>query len=352
MNSKYRKIKKFLQREPFEGFTKKDLFIKNFMPNAWGQDIAALSNIAEALKSMTCEEVYRGQRKALNKEIKFLIDRVVQFAIHPSVNPWKKPIGQVTNFNHYGYYLEHLNIILACYQSLAGDKYLDLNTRVTLYLREESLAQKNAHARLIPHIKMRWCADQAAIIFSIWLYDKNNGTNYHEEPKNRWLQYMENNAKHEATGLYITEVMGVKSYSKQPRGCSHAYMCYYMEHFAYKEAKEQWELFKKHMLIKRFGMWGFREYLPDYKGKWTPDSGPIFFGMGIAATGLALKPLKVWGDFWEPHEDKIFKQAGFVHALCNILVHLPVLGRFALLGSDILATAILLSAETTDQKYL
>ena len=36
----------------------------------------------------------------------------------------------------------------------------------------------------------------------------------------------------------------------------------------------------------RLGLTGFREYLPSYAGKWTPDSGPIVGGVGIAATGL------------------------------------------------------------------
>ena len=53
-----------------------------------------------------------------------------------------------------------------------------------------------------------------------------------------------------------------KGYSEQPRGCSHAYMCYYLEHFDRSAGQEQWELFKKHMGVTRFGVPGFREYLP------------------------------------------------------------------------------------------
>ena len=352
MNSRYEKIKKFLLQDNFDGFTKKDLFIKNFIPKAWGQDIAALSNIAEALKNTQDENMIGGSSRKLKSDKACLIDKAVQFAVHPKVNPWKKPIERVKDFNHYCYYLEHLNIILGCYQDIAGDKYLDLNTRITEYLRDESLSQKNAHARLIPYVKMRWSADQSAIIYSMWLYDQNNGTNYHEEPKSRWIEYMESHGKHASTGMYVTEVMGVKDYSGQPRGCSHAYMCYYMEHFDTVHAQQQWEMFKQHMLINRFGMWGFREYLPDYKGKWTPDSGPIVFGVGIAATGLALKPLKVWGDEWEWHIRKIRRNAHRIYGLFTLLRHIPFIGRLALLGSDMLATSILLAAETTRRKYV
>jgi hypothetical protein len=351
LNSRYRKIKRFLERENFDGFTKRDLFILNFMPKAWGQDIAALSNMAEALRNLA-EEDWREKRFEQRKEKIELLDRVVQYAIHPKVNPWKKPIDKVKDFNHYGYYLEHLNIILGCYLEAEDGKYLELNRRVTKYLHEESLAQPNAHARLLPHVKMRWSADQSAIIYSLWLYDKNNATDYHVEPKERWLSYMNTHGKHTETGMYITEVMGTKRYSKQPRGCSHAYMCYYMEHFASNEAHEQWGLFKKHMTTKVFGVWGFREYLRGYKGGWTPDSGPIIFGIGIAATGLALKPMMVWSEVpkwrgWSP-----FTRVRAWYFILNKISYIPLVGRLALIGSDLLASSIILAAETTSEKYV
>lgn len=351
MSSCYKRIEKFLRQDNFDGFTKDDLFIKNFMPKAWGQDIAALSNMAEALRNTKNDNAFRERSRALRSEKIFLIERVVEFALHPKVNPWKKDIAKVTDFNHYGYYLEHLNIILGCYQDVADKKYLELNTRVSEYLREESLAQKNAHARLIPHVKMRWAADQAAIIYSLWLYDQNNGTNYHVESKNRWIEYMENHGKHQETGMYITEVMGVKDYSNQPRGCSHAYMCYYMAHFDRSHGREQWELFKEHMMVPRFFLSGFREYLPGYKGKWTPDSGPIIFGVGVAATGLALKPMKVWGECWDHRMCEVKSTVERGMAICSILSCIPFIGRFASIGNDLLANSVKFAADTTAQKF-
>ena len=352
MSRYYKRIEKFLRQETFNGFTKEDLFIKNFIPKAWGQDIAALSNMAEALRNAKNDNNFRSHSRALRSEKVFLIDRVVQFALHPKVNPWKKDISKVSDFNHYGYYLEHLNIILGCYQDVADDKYLELNTRVTKYLREESLTQENAHARLIPHVKMRWAADQAAIIYSLWLYDRNNHTDYHIEPKNRWIEYMETHGKHQETGMYITEVMGVKDYSNQPRGCSHAYMCYYMEYFDSVHGQEQWELFKKHMMVDGYFLSGFREYLPGYKGRWTPDSGPIIFGVGIAATGLALKPMQVWGEYWQSEMRSLQSKVARGMFLCSLLAYVPFLGRLAMIGDDLLANSIMLSAETTGQKYV
>ena len=41
------RISKFLARRDFDGFNKRDLFIKRLIDNPWGQDIAALSNMSE-----------------------------------------------------------------------------------------------------------------------------------------------------------------------------------------------------------------------------------------------------------------------------------------------------------------
>ena len=106
---RYNKIKSFLEDDNFNGFTKDHLFIMTFIKKGWGQDIAALSNMAEALVNISIKHV-----KNID-ETKKLIDIVVKRAVHPKVNPYKKNIEKVDKLGKYGYYLEHLNIILGCY---------------------------------------------------------------------------------------------------------------------------------------------------------------------------------------------------------------------------------------------
>ena len=332
------KIKEFLAKPNFSGFTGDDLFIKKFIKQGWGQDIAALSNMAEALRNIGLTETESCE------EMAELIEKVVERAVHRSVNPWKKHIHKVTEFGHFGYYLEHLNIILGCYQLIGNQKYLDLNTRVTLHLRDASMRQENAHARLLPHVKMRWAADQAAIIYSIWLFDTNNGTSYSEEPRQRWLQYMEENGTHPETGLFITEVMGTKKYSHQPRGCSSAYMIYYMSYFAPEVARAQWKLFSEHLGGSVVGFSGFREYLPDFHGEWTPDSGPIIAGIGVAATGLAFKTAAALKD--KTVFNSINRLASMGTSILRSAEYIPKLGDFAKIGTDLLASSIILAAKT------
>ena len=98
---------------------------------------------------------------------------------------------------------------------------------------------------------------------------------------------MENHSTDKTTGLYKTEVLGTRKYSNHPRGCAMAYLLHYMGKFKPELAKSKWTIFKKHMKKKSFGLTGFREYLDTYKGRWTPDSGPIIKGVGVAASGLS-----------------------------------------------------------------
>ena len=344
MNNRYEKIKDFLTRTDFNGFTKEDLFIMAIIKKGWGHDIAALSNMAEAIANLS---VTNSQQ---NQEYCFLINEIVKRALHHKVSPYKKGIHNVQDLGKYGYYLEHLNIILGAYKKVSGsDTYKDLNKRISLHLIANSMAYDNYHADLLPHVKMKWSADQAAIIYSVWLYDKNYNTNISGDLIYKWLQFMETNGTHKKTGLFKTEVLGTRNYSDQPRGCSLSYMIHYMGRFAPRRATEQWKLYKKHMMKRVFGKIGFREFLPDYDGSWSPDSGPIIAGVGVAATGLGLNAASTVGD------RKVFsgleKSIKPFHSIFNKTESLPIINVLTRIGTDLLSSAIWLNAETKRNWY-
>ena len=101
-----KRITQFLDRADFDGFTTEDLFIKQFVPKGWGQDIAALSNMAEAIRNL-----YRRGELTQTNAARYMA-KVHEYAASPSVRPWKKPISIDTHLGGHGYYLEHLNIHL------------------------------------------------------------------------------------------------------------------------------------------------------------------------------------------------------------------------------------------------
>ena len=326
------RVKGFLSAGSFNGFTSDDLFIMNFIKKGWGQDIAALSNMAEAVH-LRYQAGSISQKHALN-----LVRQIIRRAIHKTVSPYRSDIEEVNDLGAYGYYLEHLNIALGLAYELGATEFGNLNLRISEHLHHQSVMQKNAHARLIPHIKMRWSADQSAILKSLWLCDKSHGSDLHREPTERWLAHMASQMTHPGTGLFETEAMRVKRYSRQPRGCSISYMVHYMSSFAPEAANKQWQLFKEHMYDSRLGLCGFREYLPTYDGKWTPDSGPIVGGIGVAATGLGLKAAYSLGDR-EMHA-VLKRSVDRVLTIFHATQKIPGVGMFTSIGTDVLASAI------------
>ena len=158
---------------------------------------------------------------------------------------------------------------------------------------------------------------------------------------------MNSKGTHKKTGLYKTEVLGTRKYSNQPRGCSCAYMIHYMSRFSPHDAYMQWELFKKHMMKKVFGRVAFREFLPEYKGKWSPDSGPIIAGCGVAATGLGLNASSSVGD------SKTFrgleKSMNPFISLFNGTESFVGNNFITKIGTDLLASSIWLNAETKEK---
>ena len=328
----WKRVEEFLKRPDFNGFTKDDLFIMNFIKKAWGQDIAALSNMAEAIS-------LRHQHQHLDLvSAKSLMMAAIERALHKSVSPYRKNISAINDLGSHGYYLEHLNIILGNAASIGVSQYENLNLRISEHLSEQSLAQTNAHAPLMPHVKMRWSADQAAILKSLWLCDQNHQTDFHREPVGRWLDHMKTKMTHSNTGLFETEAMRVKRYSRQPRGCSLSYLIHYTSSFAPDIANEQWGLFKDRMYEQKWGLSGFREYLPDYRGKWTPDTGPIFMGVGVAATGLGLKAANSVGD--QEMRQSLKGSVDKVLRLIQATSSIPGINSITSIGTDVLASAI------------
>jgi hypothetical protein len=92
---------------------------------------------------------------------------------------------------------------------------------------------------------------------------------------------------------------------------------------------------------------GFREYPEGFKYRWTPDSGPILFGLGAAATGIGINAASTVGDhetyrLIEKNLDRINSGfSGIEKVIGNNLI--------TRVGTDYLATAIRLNAESKTQ---
>ncbi|HEY9850728.1 MAG TPA: hypothetical protein V6D28_14775 [Leptolyngbyaceae cyanobacterium] len=332
-NDRYSQIKTFLN-QPFSGLQELRL--------SQSKAIIALSFMSEGLVS------YAIQNPEREKEVVSLLEKAVQIAFHPDISP-RLNLQNVTTWKEEGLYLSHLNAILGSYQRLSSDrKYFQLNQTISEHLAQKILNEPYHNIRSYTKATHRWPADNAVTLHSLYLFDRNNNTQISDLPIKKWLEYMRIKGSEPTTKLHYSELTGVEKYSPYPRGCALSWTTKYISDFAPQEAIELWQNYKKHYHKNFLIISGFREYTPNVNLQPDADSGPIIFGIGAGATGLALNGAKYVGDYLTYYQiNNVFRMADLVG---NILSYF---GRKELqnLSQDILATAIRFNAETKVKWY-
>jgi len=270
---RFEEIENFLNKD-FNGFEKSD-----FQHPSLGT--FALSNIAEGMLSYV-EDYPENKERIMS-----YLEKIIQAMLHDKVSPYKQNIENISNLGENGSYLTHLNIILGSYSLTGGTKYDNLHEKISAHLSQKSVQDPQKHVRPYANQKHKWPADQAATLYSLWLFDESNKTNLSNEPINDWLMYMHKNAIDKNTGLHISNITG-KKYAQFPRGSALAWSIKYMAKFAPEEAAKQWELFKEHFMISLGIGNGFREYPKGVNQVEDSDSGPIILEIGSSASAFAM----------------------------------------------------------------
>ncbi len=272
-----------------EKFILEPINLKEF--NIPGNYIIALSNISEGLVNQS--------KNRVNLKRNNLIQKIVNKAKSPKINPYNKDLRLVNNFGDYGFYLGHLNVIIGLTKKL-GEKSKEneqLHKRLSYHLREKSLIEKTANMKSFQGRKERYPADQSTILYSLHLFDEINKTDISDAPTKKWLRYMEEKATDPKTGLPLSEITGTKTGS-YPRGCALSWSIRYINKFAPKKAKILWERYKKHFKENYIFVAGFREWPRGIDKKSDIDSGPIIQEIGAAATAFAIGASKEVGDYF------------------------------------------------------
>ena len=89
---------------------------------------------------------------------------------------------------------------------------------------------------------------------------------------------------------------------------------------------------------------GFREYLEEYNGSWSPDSGPIIMGIGVAASGLGLNAASTIGDV-DTYKKLEKSMSPFISMLSTTESYIGS-NMLTRVGTDLLASSIWLNAES------
>lgn len=277
----------------FDGYSQSDVFAPQFA-------VVALSHFTAGLMNVWIAE------KERQTEVVSLLDEVARRATHPKVVPSslgdRQPFD-ATSLDDENLYLSHLGVILGvrrivacaggrqCPNAEASDA---IHARIMNHLRDRTLGSPLAHAPSYPGSEM-WPADQAVTLLALRLYDEIHHTDLLGAPLTLWLETMKKHTD-PATGLFHSSVSPLV-YATTPRGCALSWTSLYFAQVAPDVARSQYQLYRDHMSADVLGIGGFREWPIDReKGGMDVDSGPIIFGVGMAATGLGLGPARLFGD--------------------------------------------------------
>ena len=240
---------------------------------------------------------YAEKHPDAKKDAAAILEKCIRIAMSDNVRQVRS-LQDTATWLYSNLYLSHLNILLGSYQRLTGSaKYHELHSEISGYLARHLLASPTGNVRSYASMREVWPADNAATLHSLYLYDRLNNTGLSSEPVRKWLAFMTSSGADSKTGLPMSELTGITRYSRYPRGCALSWTVKYMSGFAPKEARTLWARYKKIYKIN-FGIAAaFCEYPPGIDLGTDYDTGPIVFGMGSAATGLAM-PAAAWAEDW------------------------------------------------------
>lgn len=192
-------------------------------------------------------------------------------------------------------YFGHLNLMLGLYQQATGDDGFEAeNTAITRALHRAIMLSPTRNVASYPG--QIWPADNSVVMASLAVYDRTHGTDYAEAAR-AWTAWIRDHFLDE-NGLMHSEVHPVTHEPIDgPRGCSIAWTIQFASYFDPRFAAEQYTALKQHMAGGLAGVGLFRERPGDRTtGPGDIDSGPLFLGYGVAASGLAYGAAVATGD--------------------------------------------------------
>ncbi|MDU0369606.1 hypothetical protein ACFPAF_04300 [Hymenobacter endophyticus] len=261
------------------------------------QAIIAASLTAEGLAD------YAARFPASRQESRQLTENLLLVLTGPGHCPFENVFDTTAwATREHNLYLSHLNVVLGCYARLGTAsptaqprlRYQQLHDQLTRYLiRRLSAALGHNAPSYGDNGGMLWVADNAVTLHSIYLHNTATPPRAATLLSEEWVRHLLRTATH-PSGLPLSELCD----QVEPRGCANAWMAKYVRTYAPAYSRQLWEQHKQTMK-RNFGMAaGFREYLPQSTLQPDYDSGPIVFGLGAAATGLALCGARYQGDYY------------------------------------------------------
>ncbi len=253
----------------------------------------ALTNIAMA-KPDTAQD----SSQAIAQWINYCLDDKI--AAFDEVAWGCKPLDDdVLNGNrgHIGYY-GHLNLMLGCYALLNNDgKFEQLHNNLSDAIARRMAKHPHRHIETYPF--ETYPPDNTVAAASLRIADMTLGTDY-KGLVDEWVEQTKR-IEWQPYGLIVFQIDSFQGVPLQTcRGSNIAWNSFFLPLVDEEYAKVQFERFNRRMLRRFIGFAAFKEYPRGGLFRMDCDTGPVVFGLGGTATGLAVA-----GARWSKDKDML-----------------------------------------------
>lgn len=195
----------------------------------------------------------------------------------------------------HGTWQGQLALALGAWRLAGGDdRYEDLHRRLCEALLAALQARQGAPIDAYPGLV--WTFDTVPVLLALRLRDHTHGLPGAEEAIAAHLAWADAHLD-TATGLPPNRVyLDRPGVWEGPRGCDIALRIALLAQFDPARAAAMYERFVARFAVDAAGLHGFAEWPDGQTGRPDADSGPVLFGLGMAATGLGLGAVRAAGD--------------------------------------------------------
>ncbi len=210
--------------------------------------------------------------------------------------PPNERLEDLESYEHEGVYLGQLAMALAFFRLMGGDgRFEPLRAHLVRLLRQ-ALDQTGAEP-LDSFPGISWPFDTVPPVLALHLDDRITGTSGHAAVVAAHLQWMRGAGTEPATHLPWAH-LGHRGAPQPPRGCDLGYRIPLLALIDRPYAREMYAHFCRSHWLERGVAAGFAEWPGGLPLGADADSGPILFGIGLAATGFGIAAAHVAQDGW------------------------------------------------------
>ena len=234
------------------------------------------------------------RREALDR-MELLIHMAEPYVVR-RLDPPDEDLSKLTGYRNHATYLCQFNLALGSYRLLGGTgRPAELHRHLSGVIKK-ALESANGQP-LYSFPRLMWPFDTIPCLASIHLDDLVSGTTDAAPLVDRHLKWLEANAMHEGSGLPLSRIKAHgKVKTDPPRGCELSWRLSLMAQFAPQEGLKLYRRYVKHFWLDRLVVAGFAEWPGGQALGQDVDSGPVFWGIGSAASALGLAATRAFGD--------------------------------------------------------